>query len=175
MEFNLGKLGKDTKHNVLYITGLPGSGKTTLAEEMADGRGSIIHLDTYAEGDLERQNPDFNRYLDNVQQGLRSLVEYGMCLEEFGNCIEKYGKLCFSDRIVIVEGFQIFTGWLHENDSFYLDKPLIILDTPMHIAITRMMKRDNLTTDMMAERVGSYQQLNREFLEFKEKFEVYEL
>lgn len=172
MRLNMDKLGKDPEHNVLYITGLPGSGKTTLAEEIADGRGEIIHLDAYADlGDVEMQNQEFNSFISKKDPYLKIVAEAGIQVDSFPDMIQLYGLCCYGKKIVIVEGFQIFTGWLHYNDRFYIGKPLIILDPPIQTAITQMAKRDGLTGDQVSDLLDHYQRLNQDFLAFKEKFE----
>lgn len=185
MEINIDKLGKDPEHNILYITGLPGSGKTTLANKISVGRDIVIHLDAYAEGNEEQQNKQFNNFImynhvvgdfivtspyDFMFPDLMSSVKKDERIEDFACLIEVFGKEQYSHhKFVIVEGFQIFSGWLHNDVSFYLDKPLIILNPPVQTAIVRMAKRDKLFEDEVSGRLCEYQRLNQEFMEFQEK------
>lgn len=46
---NINKWGQDSEHNILYITGVSGSGKSTIARSMADPNTNVIHLDSYFE------------------------------------------------------------------------------------------------------------------------------
>lgn len=48
---NLDKWGKDPEHNVCYISGYSGSGKSTTALSMKKPGDTVIHLDAYAEPD----------------------------------------------------------------------------------------------------------------------------
>ena len=46
---NLDKWGTDKDHNILYISGKSGSGKSTAALDMSETNTNIIHLDSYFE------------------------------------------------------------------------------------------------------------------------------
>jgi len=64
---NLDSFGKDASHNILYISGKSGSGKTTAALSLADENTSVVHLDSYFELDnyalKASQNSRLNWYL----------------------------------------------------------------------------------------------------------------
>lgn len=64
---NLKKFGKDREHNILYISGKSGSGKSTAALSMKDEDTDVIHLDSYFElrniNSRKNQNPNFNKFL----------------------------------------------------------------------------------------------------------------
>lgn len=60
---NMDKWGKDAEHNVLYISGYSGSGKSTSALSLARPGDQTIHLDSYSDmvDDSEKyQNKQFN-------------------------------------------------------------------------------------------------------------------
>lgn len=65
---NLEKFGKDREHNVLYIAGYSGSGKSTMASGIAKKNDKIIRLDFYADP-VNREtrglrDKEFNQFLD---------------------------------------------------------------------------------------------------------------
>ena len=69
IDFNIDKWGKSEDTNILFITGLSGSGKSTKAVQIAKENGAeIIHLDPYYETDIQDAgkiyNKNFNKYLD---------------------------------------------------------------------------------------------------------------
>lgn len=61
---NLHKWGKDPDHNVLYIIGNSGSGKSTTARGMASENDSVIHIDTLLEKEAHG-SPYFNKDFEN--------------------------------------------------------------------------------------------------------------
>lgn len=57
---NYEKWGKDPKHNILYITGYSGSGKTYISNELSNnGKNPVIHLDSYFEPVHSESNSSF--------------------------------------------------------------------------------------------------------------------
>lgn len=65
---NGNKFGTDENNNVLYVTGLSGSGKSSFAVQMGEKGNSTIHMDMYfepgnEEEDLKWQDKEFNSYL----------------------------------------------------------------------------------------------------------------
>lgn len=57
------KWGKDKDHNIAFVAGLSGSGKSTVAKSIADDKTDTIHLDTYYDKSLnEKQNRRFNAF-----------------------------------------------------------------------------------------------------------------
>ena len=65
---NLDKFGKDQDHNVLYIAGYSGSGKSTMASAIARKNDKIIRLDFYSEpirkDTVALRDKEFNKFLD---------------------------------------------------------------------------------------------------------------
>lgn len=59
---HLDKWGADKDHNILYISGKSGSGKSTAALAMSDSNTNVIHLDSY----FELKNQRGKRRLINV-------------------------------------------------------------------------------------------------------------
>ena len=44
---NLDDWGRTPDTNILYISGVPGSGKTTFSDELENNNVEVIHLDSY--------------------------------------------------------------------------------------------------------------------------------
>ena len=63
--------GEDENHNVLYITGYSGSGKSTVTEELKDSNTIVIHLDLYFD---EYYNPIITLMLVVSHQSLQSFL-----------------------------------------------------------------------------------------------------
>lgn len=160
---NLDSWGKDANHNVCYIAGYSGSGKSTTALSLAKKGDQVIHLDAYSEPDssgaAHLRNQDFIRFLDEQVPNWRNMSnatsdgangsmrrfskEYWNTVDEFRGAIESYGKRQFSKgHRVIVEGVQVADGWLHPEKTYYSNKPLIILQTNAFTSVRRAFDRD---------------------------------
>lgn len=182
---NLDKWGKDAEHNVLYIAGYSGSGKSTTAISLAKAGDKVIHLDAYAEPVIEgsgyiekdNMNSDFNRYLDKKLPNWQDIIkasptggngklkrnskEYWGLVDKFANAVERYGKDQFSKgNKVVVEGIQIANGWLRDNLDYYEDKPIAILKTSAIKSTMQRFSRDggNILTGFARE-IGAVDEL----------------
>ena len=62
---NLNMWGKDANHNVLYVAGQSGSGKSTIAKAAGGKNTNRIHLDLYIDTNKDKANrdKDFNKFL----------------------------------------------------------------------------------------------------------------
>lgn len=167
---NMEKWGKDPDHNVAYIAGYPGSGKSTTALSLANDNDQIIRLDAYSrmlrtellEG---AKNEEFNKFLDKKVPRWRdmsnasldqfdkpmkkrevklTLDEYYEIVDSFRNAIEDFGRDQYrKGNKVIVEGVQIPINWLSGDKEYYKNKPLVVLGTGMYESIARGSKRYN--------------------------------
>lgn len=169
---NLDSWGKSPDKNVLYITGISGSGKSTTANSIANKNDIVIHLDSYAEyNNRNFQNKRFNDFLNktfpeyskitNAQKsGLFGSKQYWELVDKFRDKIEQFGKEMFeSNDRVIVEGVQIGDNWLAEPGNFYRDKPIIILNTDKEVSINRAILRDDIKTEYVEDlikRIDTY-------------------
>ena len=68
---NLDKWGANKDHNILYISGKSGSGKSTAALAMSDSNTNVIHLDSYFElknksEANKNKNERFNNFLKKM-------------------------------------------------------------------------------------------------------------
>lgn len=154
---NLESFGKDKDHNVLYVVGLAGGGKSTTALGVRRNGDVTIHLDGYTEGANESvQDKRFNDWIDRKYPGLRKDVrydknkgqstEYFQKVEKFADAIENYSEELYkTNNRVIVEGVQIYTNWLRDDRSFYNDKPLVVIKTDKEKALKRLLERDNVS------------------------------
>ena len=154
---NLEKFGKDKDHNILYISGRSGSGKSTVALAMKDENTDVIHLDSYFElrnkDSMKNQNPNFNKFLKEHSFDPASLNDeklfkadikkYFRKVDQFTKLSEDFGRYSFEiQRKVIMEGVQLLDETMYPNKSSLSDKPRIILKTNDKIAKKRAVERD---------------------------------
>ena len=155
--------GKDRDHNVLYITGYSGSGKSKVTERLKDSNTVVIHLDAYFD---EYINPNaggkskyFNEYLEDhdipAPNSLNDREKSDMDVyRKFEKAIEDFGKLQFDEgRKVIVEGTQILDGIINPNKSFYRNKCIIILQTSQSQSKANAAKRDKDEAEELAKQI----------------------
>lgn len=143
---NLDKWGKDADHNVLYITGRSGSGKSTIAIALKDRNTDVIHLDLYfdkAGSSAKNQNKKFNKFL--TDKGIKLPIVESKQFSEFEKAVDEFGKRQFANgRKVIAEGVQISDSGLWEDKHYYVDKPVMIAQTSNLLSLMRVMQRDNV-------------------------------
>lgn len=154
---NLERFGKDREHNILYISGRSGSGKSTVALSMKDEKTDVIHLDSYFElrnkSSMKNQNPNFNKFLKehsfdpaslNDEKLFRANIkEYFRKVDQFTKLSEEFGRHSFDvHHKVIVEGVQLLDETMYPNKSFLADKPGIVLKTKDALAKKRASERD---------------------------------
>ena len=146
MEFNLDKFGKS--ENILYITGLGGSGKSTIISEYGKKynaealefdaiTSALIHgLENLNRNKihpiileyLETQNPNkLNGFNDP-----RFNVECVKFLDWFENRVTK------DDKLYILEGMQIFICF---NPERFIGKPMVIMGTSVVKSMFRSVSR----------------------------------
>lgn len=152
---NVEKWGKDPKHNILYVTGISGSGKSTVAEYMSKSKSmQYINLDSYLSpmskaSKRKYQNKSFNKLLDDSVPNWKNVIKEDgkldyKIVDGIAKASEKFGKEQFkSGKNVIMEGVQIFDTTLYEDRKFYSDKPLIVVNTNSFISNLRGSARDS--------------------------------
>lgn len=156
---NLYKFGTDKDHNILYISGKSGSGKSTAALAMSDSNTSIIHLDSYFElknksEANKNKNKRFNNFLKRNGFDANSLNDgklfkndikaYFKKVDKFTELSEEFGRTEFNDsRKVIMEGVQLLDETMYPNKRFFDDKPCILLKTNDNISRKRAKERDS--------------------------------
>ena len=155
--------GKYRDHNVLYITGYSGSGKSKVTERLKDSNTVVIHLDVYFD---EYINPNaggkskyFDEYLEDhdipAPNSLNEREKSDMNVyRKFEKAIEDFGKLQFDEgRKVIVEGTQILDGIINPDKSFYKNKCIIILQTSQSQSKANAAKRDKDEAEELAKQI----------------------
>ena len=157
---NLDKFG--TKgHNILFVTGLSGSGKSTFSLDLAKKTNSeIIHLDTYFEKRGVGNNKQFNKFLDSHGVNKSTMfkpdgkLEYSIS-DKVLPLLKKYNKK------VIVEGVQLMDTTLSDNTRGFLkNEPCISLMTSKTISINRAENRDGSYGDPK-ELIAKYERTSK--------------
>lgn len=144
---NIEKWGNDADHNILYITGYSGSGKSTKAQEIAKkNNAEVIHLDLYLEqvgkdSFNKDSNKSFNRYLEKHGYDRNEYLKLAYSkdpeikkqrwkmIDELGDHITNYGKEQYGKKKVIVEGVQLSDQTIYPDKSFFNDKPVMMMQT----------------------------------------------
>ena len=156
---NLDKWGTDKEHNILYISGKSGSGKSTAALAMSDSSTNVIHLDSYFElknksEANKNKNERFNNFLKKNGFDINSLndgklfkndiKEYFKKVDKFAELSEEFGRAEFDNsRKVIMEGVQLLDETMYPDKRFFDDKSCILLKTNDDISRKRAKERDS--------------------------------
>lgn len=156
---HLDKWGTDRDHNILYISGKSGSGKSTAALAMSDSNTNVIHLDSYFElknksEANKNKNERFNNFLKKNGFDINSLndgklfkndiKEYFKKVDKFTELSEEFGRAEFNNsRKVIMEGVQLLDETMYPNKRFFDDKSCILLKTNDDISRKRAKERDS--------------------------------
>lgn len=182
---NMESWGKDPNHNILYITGYSGSGKSTMARQLADSKTNVIHLDSYFEKMdknvaasihdkefglfLEKNFPEY-KTISNAVKPERHSKEWWVKVDALMEQTEKFAsKQFYKNKKVIVEGVQLHDEITYPDKNFFKDKPLIIMGTNALTSFFRASERDgrsNLTSLQSAKEytqwyINTYKSLNR--------------
>ena len=156
---HLDKWGTDKDHNILYISGKSGSGKSTAALAMSDSNTNVIHLDSYFElknksEASKNKNERFNNFLKKNGFDINSLNdgklfkndinEYFKKVDKFAELSEEFGRAEFDNsRKVIMEGVQLLDETMYPDKRFFDDKSCILLKTNDDISRKRAKERDS--------------------------------
>ena len=165
--------GEDENHNVLYITGYSGSGKSTVTEELKDSNTIVIHLDLYFD---EYYNPNaggkssiFTEFLKKRNIPIPNMIDKNewaskKVLTRFENAIEDFGKYQFKlGKNVIVEGVQIADDTLFPDKTSYADKCIIVLQTSQAKSMANAAKRDAKSVGKtMVDMVSKHKDLSQD-------------
>ncbi len=148
---NLDKWGKDAEHNVVYIGGYSGSGKSTVAKSLSNKFTDTIHLDLYFDSHSdgsEKRCEAFDNYLrkNKIKKPYELTVKEwsnDKSLQKFENAIESFGQEQHKKgRKVIAEGIQVVDGGIRQDKKFFVDKPLILLSTDPVTSMARAFNRN---------------------------------
>ena len=163
---NLEKWGKDEDHNVLYITGQSGSGKSTAAFGMKGKNVKVIHLDVFTypypgPGGKKWRDREFVKFLNKkfptwekeiIKDRDLSSKKYWKSVDRFNEVINQYGKDQYKkNKRVIVEGIHIYNKWLNDSLESYKDKPIILLKTNSMLSSVRALNRDGMLKDTLTD------------------------
>lgn len=159
---NFDKWGKSPETNILWVTGYSGSGKSTVALDIAKPNDKVIHLDVYSNEQPESvrfQDKDFNAHLDKTVPRWREMAtsyrnsksklpfaskEYWNVVDKFAKELEKFARGQYkSGNRVIVEGVQILDNWLYSGYDHFKGQPIAVLKTSRAQSILRAYARDD--------------------------------
>lgn len=155
-ELDIDMWKKDSDHNILFITGLSGSGKSTYARQLAkEENATIIELDIFQCYDKfknagTRKNDISMKMVSEFLEDNPEMVDIDFSnikLESFGDSFTKYfkwllNKLHKSNERYIIEGIHIM---LFIPYSDIKGEPIICIGTSMIKSFWRMWKREGLT------------------------------
>ena len=154
------KWGTDSKHNILYISGISGSGKSTIASSFKNDKINVIHLDSYFEqknikNAKKNREPEFDIFLaknkfnpDTLSNNTlfnEDIKGFFKKVDEFTSLTEKFGREQYSkNKRVILEGVQLIDETMYPNKTFFDDKPCIRTTTDVETSRKRANDRDSI-------------------------------
>lgn len=139
------RFARDKYHNILFVTGHSGSGKTTFVDFLAKSYGeymNVIHLDAYCcENSGDEDDKEFTEYLKTNKRSVRTAdIFYDFSEKQF----EK-------GKAVVVEGFQL----LYLQDwEIRKETPMVILTDNAVTSFIRSYKKNK--DDMKLSELGTY-------------------
>ena len=157
---NLDKFGIDPNHNVCYIMGVSGSGKSTIARNNKTKNTNVIHLDAYIDGTGAPKSKDFNAFLQKNgmhHTDVNKAVRSGRWdkVDKFEKLIDEFGKQQWSKKKrVICEGVQLMDDTLHPNKSYFKNKPYVVLRTSSLVSTFRGNQRDSKKINIIEDVQG---------------------
>lgn len=169
-DYNLNKWGKEQDKNVLWVTGISGSGKSTIARQMAKkNNADLINIDVYTfkttNGWVDGMSKRFNKYLDknypkwkkmqkdSYEAGIDRIHRHnkhlcGKWFDTLEDAIKNYGKDSFGKKKVVAEGVQILDETLfYKNKKALKNQPLILMTTSVEDSILSRMTRDKVSAE----------------------------
>ena len=160
-------------HNILYVTGLSGSGKSTYAKELAKKlKAEVVELDSYYATKPFNSKSGFHRYLKKNQVDTkRLLVDNKLNYDESDKIyglLKEYAK----KKRVIAEGVQLFDGTMAEQSKLRNDlmqEPIVSLQASQREAMRRARERDkaNWVGVKIGEKRKEWQTQHRNQREFE--------
>lgn len=149
--YNIDKF-ESGKNNILLVTGLSGSGKSTIAEEYARKyKAEWIELDIFeqchgfTDQSLKEAGEVFYDYLSSHKSLWEKLKSKSIKGKELGEEINKFVHYCFAwcksrkDTKWVIEGVQIYSFLTADEVKGF---PLIIMGTSMKNSILQRFKRN---------------------------------
>ena len=144
--------------NILFITGLSGSGKSSSADKLAKENNALkFEFDIFENrnGSFDRstkriyeqllnRNPKYKKILESdIARKDNEIVYNNDYLQQKNAAIKDLVKMCNADKahLYIIEGIQIYE---YLNPEFFKDKPLIIKGTSATKSFMRALKREGI-------------------------------
>jgi uridine kinase len=171
---NMNSWGKDPQHNVLYVTGYSGSGKSTIARSLANSTTNVVHLDSFFEmtdknTTANAKDKEFVQFLkknfpEHVEishptKTKRFSEEWFTYVDKFMEQTERFGtQQFFKNKKVIIEGIQLHDTTTYLDKKFFKDKPLILTGTSGVTSFVRRIKRDQDLSSLSLESAKEYVQ-----------------
>lgn len=130
-------------HNILYVAGISGSGKSSLTLNLAKKlNAEAIHLDSYYDG-RSRQDTKFKKFLiDNGVNLNKVYINEKLNYSESDKIfplLQKYSK----KRRLIVEGVQLLDQTMSiDMRKTLTTEPVISMQTSAKVSFNRVAKRD---------------------------------
>lgn len=146
---NMNKWKREKDHNILLITGLSGSGKTSTSYEIANSKkAEVFQLDWLDSLDNITDYPK-----DAPNYGLKEYIKDNSSIKELNWGDDNYEKIIIdtfklikkfanlnTDKLFIIEGFQIYNKF---NKSYITaDTPIIVKGTSAVVSMLRRINRD---------------------------------
>ena len=172
-DYNMDSWGKSKDTNILWVTGISGSGKSTIANDMAKkNNADLINIDLYTFKTAEKYEKDmsksFNAFLDKdvpnwrqmQREGYEALTKTdrraqkaaGLWFDTFEDSLKRYGAESYGKKKVVAEGVQLLDETLFYNNKQALkNQPLIVMDTSFTDSLLSRMSRDNKSLDKLLE------------------------
>ena len=155
---NGNKFSTDENNNVLYVTGLSGSGKSSFAVQMGEKGNNTIHMDVYfepgnEEEDLKWQDPEFNSYLkkrgipyEKIKSQNTDRQERWKIIDQFTDALEDFSKEQYKKgKGVVCEGVQIADEIAWPDKNYFKGKPMVIMTTSRIRSLMNGMERDEIS------------------------------
>ena len=142
----LNEFGKNG-HNILYVTGISGSGKSSLTLNLAKKfDAEPIHLDGYYDG-RSKEKSKFSQFLKDNGVNLDRVQIKGKLNYQESDKIFPLLKEYSKNRKLIVEGVQLLDDTIAEGMVNILKKePVISIQTSARVSFNRSNNRDKTTT-----------------------------
>lgn len=155
---NGNKFGTDENNNILYVTGLSGSGKSSFAVEMGQKGNNTVHMDMYfapgnVEEDLKWQDSEFNSYLkergipyEKIKSQNTDRRERWKIIDQFTDALEDFSKEQYKKgKGVVCEGVQIADEIAWPDKNYFKGKPMVVMTTSRIRSLVNGMERDEIS------------------------------
>lgn len=170
-DYNLNTWGKSKDNNILWVTGPSGSGKSSIARDIAKkNNADVISLDLYTCKTFNGRSAtgmskDFNKFLDKnypkwdsqfkeaysvlTRNDRRNIQKVGEWFDTLEDALKKYGSENFGKKKIVAEGIQVLDETLFYNNKEALkNQPVIIMNTSVSNSYISAAVRDKKTKEI---------------------------